>query len=189
MGHLGCDAAAANAIAAVVRDLLCCLCNGISAGVGIIIGNELGAGNLSLGKKYGDRAAILSVFFGLFYTIAVLALIPLVSLFVKLTPQAYDYMVGMFVILSVYMIGRCICTIVLNGVFTAGGDTMFDFVSLIIFMWCIALPCAFLGAFYFHLPVLLVYACTCLDEVGKVPAVLIHFKRYKWVKNLTRQLE
>ena len=34
MGHLGPDAAAANAIAAVVRDLMCCLCNGIAAGRG-----------------------------------------------------------------------------------------------------------------------------------------------------------
>ena len=95
-------------------------------------------------------------------------------------------MVWMFVILSVYMVGRCVCGIVINGIFSSGGDTLFDMYSLIVFMWGIALPCAFSGAFYFKLPVLLIYACTCLDEVGKVPWVIFHYKKYKWVKNLTR---
>ena len=103
-----------------------------------------------------------------------------------LTVQAHKYMVGMFVILSIYMIGRCVCTVVINGVFYSGGDAMFDFYSLIVCMWGIALPCAFLGAFYFHLPVLVIYGCTCLDEVGKVPWVMYHYKKYKWVKNITR---
>jgi len=186
MGHMGCDAAAANAIAAVVRDLICCLCNGISGGSGILIGNELGAGNLRKGRVYGDRAKILSILIGFACTAISLLSLPVVSQCVKLTEQAHYYLTGMFVILSVYMIGRTICTVVLNGIFSAGGDTLFDVYSLIIFMWCIALPCAFFGAFVFHLPVLVVYACTCLDEVGKVPWVLHHYKKYKWVKNITR---
>ena len=48
-----------------------------------------------------------------------------------------------------------------------------------------AVPLALLGAFVFHWPVLLVYACTCLDEVGKIPWVMAHFRKYKWVKDLT----
>ena len=53
MGHMGVDAAAANSVAAVVRDLTCCACNGIGSAAGIIVGNELGAGKLDLGKAYG----------------------------------------------------------------------------------------------------------------------------------------
>ena len=186
MGHMGADAAAANAVAAVVRDIMCCLCNGIAAGAGILIGNELGAGNLLRGKKYGDRAMILSFLIGLLSTFVILCTIPLVSHYMKLTEQAHHYMVGMFVILSVYMIGRCVCTVVINGIFSSGGDTLFDVYSLAVCMWGIALPCAFLGAFWFHLPVLVVYACTCLDEVGKVPWVMLHYRKYRWVKNITR---
>ena len=50
----------------------------------------------------------------------------------------------------------------------------------------IALPLAVLGTFVFHWPVWLVYGCTCLDEVGKIPWVVLHFRKYKWVQNLTR---
>ena len=93
-------------------------------------------------------------------------------------------MVGMFMILSFYMIGRCVCTVVINGIFSAGGDTLFDVYSLVVCMWGIALPCAFAG-YYLGWHVLIVYACTCLDEVGKVPWVIWHHKRYKWVRNIT----
>lgn len=34
MGHMGTDAAAANSIASVVRDLVCCMCNGLASGGG-----------------------------------------------------------------------------------------------------------------------------------------------------------
>lgn len=50
MGHLGVDAAAANSVAAVVRDIICCLSAGISGAAGIMVGNELGAGNLKRGN-------------------------------------------------------------------------------------------------------------------------------------------
>lgn len=186
MGHMGRDAAAANSIAAVVRDLVCCMCNGLAGACGILIGNKLGAGDLDMGKIYGERSMILSFIIGVISAVGILCIIPVISSFVKLTGQAHYYMVWMFVILSLYMIGRCVCTIVINGIFSSGGDTLFDMYSLIVCMWGIALPCAFAGAFYFHLPVLLIYACTCLDEVGKVPWVMYHYKKYRWVKNLTR---
>lgn len=186
MGHLGRDAAAANSVAAVVRDLLCCMCNGIAGAASIMIGNELGAGNLELGKKYGNRITIFSFIIGAVTSFIILALIPLVTNLLKLTPLAREYLTGMFFILAVYMIGRCVCTVVINGVFYAGGDALFDLVSLCVCMWGIALPCAFAGAFYFHLPVLAVYACTCLDEVGKIPWVMFHYRKYRWVKNITR---
>ena len=186
IGQLGPDAAAANAIAAGVRDLMCCLCNGLCTAGGILIGNELGAGRLDQGRKYGDRLAILSYIIGFFCTFVILAIIPVVKHYMKLTDKAQGYLVGMFVILSIYMIGRCVNTIIINGIFSAGGDTMFDFYSLAVTMWGLAVPSAFLGAFVFRWPPVVVYACTCIDEVGKLPWVYLHFRRYKWVRDLTR---
>ena len=186
IGQLGPDAAASNAIAAGVRDLMCCLCNGLCTAGGILIGNELGAGRLEQGRKYGDRLAILSYIIGFFCTFVILAIIPVVKQYMKLTDKAQGYLVGMFVILSIYMIGRCVNTIIINGIFSAGGDTMFDFYSLAVCMWGLAVPCALISAFWLHWHVLIVYSCTCLDEVGKIPWVMHHYRKYKWVKNLTR---
>lgn len=186
MGHMGTDAAAANSIASVVRDLVCCACNGLSSGGGILVGNKLGAGDLKLGKLYGDRIAKMGFICGFLSTVVMLAVTPLIMCFVKLTPAASRLLVSMMVIMSVYMIGRAVNTVIINGIFAAGGDTMFDMYSLVVTMWMIAVPLAALGTFVFHWPVPVVYACTCLDEVGKIPWVMIHYRKYKWVKDLTR---
>ena len=186
MGHLGTDATAANSVAAVVRDLVCCLCNGLASGGGILVGNELGAGELKKGKLYGDRLVKLAFLTGGLSTVVMLVLTPVIMSFVKLTPGAQKYLLGMMLIMAFYMIGRAVNTIIINGIFAAGGDTMFDMYSLAITMWCIAVPLAAAGTFLFHWPVLVVYACTCLDEVGKIPWVLHHYRKNKWVRDLTR---
>lgn len=186
MGHMGVDAAAANSIAAVVRDLVCCACNGIGSAAGIMVGNELGAGNLELGKKYGIKLKNISYVIGFISTAIVLAVTPAVVHGVILTDAARKYLIGMMIIMSIYMIGRCVNTVTINGVLDGGGDTLFDMYSLIVCMWMIAIPLALAGAFVFHWSPLAVYACTCLDEVGKIPWVMYRFRKYKWVKDLTR---
>ena len=186
MGHMGVDAAAANSVAAVVRDLVCCMCNGIGSAAGIIVGNELGAGRLEQGKKYGIRLTKNSFVIGFISMGIVLAVTPLVVNGVILTDKARGYLVWMMVIMSFYMIGRCVNTVTINGVLDGGGDTLFDLYSLIVCMWMIAIPLALCGAFVFHWSPLAVYACTCLDEVGKIPWVMIRVRKYKWVKDLTR---
>ncbi|MBQ9686504.1 MAG: MATE family efflux transporter [Oscillospiraceae bacterium] len=186
MGHMGSDAAAANSVASVVRDLICCACNGIGSAAGIMVGNELGAGELEQGKAYGIKLKNLSFVIGFASTGLVLVITPLVVKMVILTDAARGYLTGMMIIMAVYMIGRCVNTVTINGVLDGGGDTLFDMYSLAVCMWGIAIPLAVLGAFVFHWPVLFVYACTCLDEVGKIPWVMIRFQKYKWVQNLTR---
>ena len=187
MGHMGTDAAAANAVAAVVRDLICCVCNGVASAAGIMVGNELGAGDLEKGKAYGIKLKNMSYIIGFGSTAVVLALTPLVVRIVILTEEAQQYLTGMMIIMAVYMIGRCVNTVTINGVLDGGGDTIFDMYSLAVCMWGIAVPLAAIGAFVFHWPVLVVYACTCLDEVGKIPWVMYRFRKYKWVKDLTRE--
>ncbi len=188
MGHMGTDAAAANSVAAVVRDLICCMCNGIGSAAGIIVGNEFGAGRLELGKAYGIKLKNISFVIGFFSTALVLAVTPVVVKMVILTDQARGYLTGMMVIMSFYMIGRCVNTVTINGVLNGGGDTIFDMYSLVVCMWMIAIPLALAGAFVLHWSPLAVYACTCLDEVGKIPWVMVRLRKYKWVQDLTRQM-
>ena len=186
IGHMGSDAAAANSVSAVVRDLVCCACNGIGNAAAIMVGNELGAGKLELGKAYGLKLTRISWVIGFASTALVLAVTPLVLHMVILTDDARKELTGMMIIMAVYMIGRCVNTVVINGVLDGGGDTTFDMYSLAVAMWGIAVPLAILGAFVFNWPVLAVYACTCLDEVGKIPWVMVRMRKFKWVRDLTR---
>ena len=188
MGHIDQDAPAANSVASSVIELVCCLCNGLASGGGILVGNALGAGDLVKGKLYGTRLVKMSFFVGIATSLVMFAITPLVMSIVHLSTTAEAYLHSMMIVMSVYTVGRVVNTITINGVFAAGGDTLFDMYSLAVTMWGLALPLAVLGTFVFHWPVWLVYACTCLDEVGKIPWVMIHFRKYKWVRDLTRDL-
>ena len=186
IGHMGEDAAAANSVTGVMRELISCLCNGIGNAAAIMVGNELGAGDLEKGKAYGLKLKNISWIIGAGSSLVVIAVIPLLKLVVKLNDESARYLTGMMLITAFYMIGRCVNTITINGVLDGGGDTFFDFISLLISMWFIAVPLAILGAFVFDWHVFAVYACTCLDEVGKIPWVMARVRKYKWVRNLTR---
>lgn len=185
MGHLGTDATAANSVAAVVRDLVCCLCNGLCQRRCGTPPKRAGSRDLKPENLYGDRLLVLAFLTGIVSAAVMLLMTPLIMMFVKLTDGAQDYLLEMMLIMSFYMIGRR-SMIVINGIFAAGGDTMFDMYSLMVVMWGIAIPLAAAGTFFLDLPVLVVYACTCLDEVGKIPWVLIHYRKNKWVKRLDK---
>ena len=43
--------------------------------------------------------------------------------------------------------------------------------------------------FVLKLPVVVIYALINIDEIVKLPAVYIHYKKYKWLNNLTRKEE
>lgn len=186
MGHLGSDAAAAFSLANIVKNLLICVCMGIGSGGGILVGNELGANHLERAKAYGIRTARLSILFGAITGGVLLLLRPMIVSMASLTPEAKTYLNGMLAICAYYCIGKSVNCTTIGGIFCAGGDSKFGFLCDTVTLWGITVPLGLLAAFVWKLPVLAVYLIINLDEIIKLPAVYIHFKKYKWVKNLTQ---
>lgn len=185
MGHLGSDAVAANSIANIVKNLVACFCLGLGSGGGIMVGNELGAGRLDKAKEYGDRLCRLSVLCGVASGIVLLALSPLILAVTDLSITANTYLKWMLVMCSYYMVGKSVNGTTIAGIFCAGGDSKFGFLCDTVTMWCITVPLGLLTAFKLKLPVLAVYFIVNLDEIVKLSAVYRHYKKYKWVKDLT----
>ncbi len=88
---------------------------------------------------------------------------------------------------SAYMVGKSVNMTIIDGIFCAGGDSKFGFICDCITMWCITVPLGFIAAFALKLPVFAVYLIINLDEMVKLPAVYKHYKKYLWVKDLTRK--
>lgn len=186
MGHLGSDAVAANSVANIVKNIIACVCLGIGTGSGILVGNELGSGNLEVAKKYGRLLCKISLITGAVSGLFILLSSPLVLMFTaNLTEQAHAYLQIMLYICSYYIIGKSLNSTVIAGIFCAGGDTRFGLICDAVTMWIIIIPLGAFAAFILHLPVLAVYFLLNLDEWIKLPAVYRHYKQYKWVKNLT----
>lgn len=186
MGHLGSDAVAANSVANILKNIIACVCNGIGIGAGIIVGNELGKGEMERATEYGNRLFKLAVFAGAVSGLILLAVSPVLRIFTgSLSAQAHSYLKNMMYICTYYMIGKSVNATVIAGVFCAGGDTKFELKCDAVTMWVILIPIGMITAFVLKLPIMVVYFIISMDEIIKLPAVYRHYKKYNWVRNLT----
>lgn len=183
LGRLVEDVAMANSIATIIKDLVSCLCYAIASGSVIVIGNELGANRLDKAKLYGDKLFKIGVISGIILGIVAAASSPLVIKFVNLSEKAEHYLLIMLLMCSYYILGRSINSILIGGIFSAGGDTKFGFICDTLTMWAFIVPFGFL-AYKLDWPPMVVYFILNLDEIIKIPAVIIHYRKYKWVKNI-----
>lgn len=186
LGHMGSDAVAANSIASIVKSMVQCVIRGVSAGAGILVGNLLGANELEKAKTYGGRITRISILIGVVTGTILIILSPFVSHVAPMSDTARGYLQFMMVVLGFNLMGQSVNTTVLDGIFCAGGDAKFDMIGNLGAMWCFSVPLGFITAFVFHAPVWLVYIIISLDEIVKLPAVYKHYKKYVWVRNITR---
>lgn len=187
LGHLGTDATAASSVAGVAQQLIQCTTNGLSTGAGIMIAGLLGKNLLNKAKEYGRQFWHVSVWSGVMNVLLIGGVGMLVYRFYALEPMAKAYLVQMLVFGALYMFAYSFNTIIVCGIFPAGGDSKYDAVSVIFATWCFAIPLALLGCFVFNWPVMVVYILMCLDEIIKVPFIPVRYKKYLWVNNLTEE--
>lgn len=187
MGHLGKAVTTAYSAAVIVRNLSVSLCRGLCQGTEIILANVLGAGAMEEGKRLGRKCSRFSVLCGLLCGGFTLLVGPVLSHFMTLSDEARGDLEVMIYISTFYVFTQCINMVVVCGVFTAGGDTAFDAYSVAVAMWFIIIPLTLMAVFWWKLPPLAVYCIISLDEVVKLPWIYAHYKKYKWLRNITRE--
>ena len=186
IGHLGSDAVAAYSVAGIIRNLSTCVAQGVGTAGAILVGNELGRNEIEQAKFYAKRVTWLSAGFGVCSGALLLSLRPVLLNLVALSPAANGYLSGMLLVCSYYVIASQINSTVIGGIFCAGGKSRFGCICDGVVLWGIITPLALLAAFYWQLPVLVVYVVLNLDECIKVPVVLWYYRKYTWAQNLTR---
>lgn len=185
MGRLGTDAVAANSIASIAKNLVICFCLGLGGGGSILVGNELGAGNPDRAKAYGAALCRLSALGGAVTGAFLLAVSPAILRFSSLSARAREYLGCMLVVSAFYLIGKSINSMTIGGIFCAGGDSKFGLICDAVTLWCVIIPVGMAAAFVYKAPVPAVYALLSMDEIVKLPAVYWHYRKYRWVRNIT----
>ena len=185
MGHLGTDAVAANGIANISKNLVVCFCLGLGNAGSIIVGNRLGADRLQEAKEAGGTLTRTAIIAGIVSGLVLIALSPFITKMVDLTPTARGYLQKMLLFSSCYIAGKSVNCMTIGGIFAAGGDSKFGMLCDSVTLWCITVPLGCICAFILKLPVMVVYFVLNLDEIIKLPVVYKHYKKYKWIKNLT----
>ena len=189
MGHMNEDVVAASSVASTVRNLCSIACFAMAGGASVLLGIKIGEGKMEEAKEYATRSCHATLGLGVLTGLIILAVRPIVFMSFTLSEQAYNYLDIMLIISSYYVIGQAMNTLLIAGIFRAGGDSRFGLICDTITMWVVAVPLGFLSAFVLKLPPMVVYFILCLDEFWKIPVVYKHYRSFKWLKNITRELE
>ena len=188
LGHLGEDIVAANSVVGTVRQLGTVLCFGLAYGGAIVVGKNIGSGNMDLAERNASRLARITILSGVLGAVLIVCLYPVLPYIAKLNETAAHYRNVILFMNTYSIIGASINTVLICGIFRAGGDSKFGFVADTINMWCISVPLGLLAAFVFKFPPLWVYFVLYLDEFEKMPFVIRHYFKKGWLKNITRDI-
>ena len=189
MGHMNADVVAANSVVSTVRNLCMIMGFALGSGASVLLGIEIGEGRIEDARRDARKSCYVTLVVGIATGILILLLRPLVFMCFSLTDRAEGYLNIMLWISSYYVVGQAMNTLLISGVFRAGGDSKFGMICDIIVMWGISVPLGFLCAFVWNLPPMAVYFILCLDEFWKIPAVYVHYKKFGWLKDITREYE
>lgn len=191
LGHIGDDMVAANAVAIMVVNVGAIACRGFANATTIVVSNALGENKIEETKVYARRMLLLTIAVSLLGGIIIIAIRPVMLVYYKdkLSPTALSYLSVLMFMTTWRLLGEGINTCLICGCFRGGGDTKFGMILDSIFMWAVAVPLMALAAYVFKLPALAVYFVMSLDEFYKMPVVFIHYKKMKWLNNITRNFD
>ena len=186
LGHISSDALAANNIASTFYQYAKVVTFAMSSCSGVMIANAIGKGDRELVKQEGRTLSVIDVFLG----IALAALLfflrkPLLSLY-TLTPGALALADSLIILQAVIMLGMAYQMPVSFGVIQGGGDAGFVVKMNSICTWCIVIPLTFMGAYWWHVPIVLLVLIIQSDQLFKCIPVFVRFRKYTWIKKLTR---
>ena len=186
LGRMGEDIVAANSIVATVRQLCSVLCFGMAYGGAVVIGKTIGSGNMALAERNASRLAKSTILAGVLGGILLICLNPLLPYLAELSEGASHYRNILIYINAFSTVGAAINTVLICGIFRAGGDSKFGFIMDTICMWAVSVPLGLISAFVLQLPPIWVYVILYLDEFEKMPVVIIHYFKKGWLKDITR---
>jgi putative MATE family efflux protein len=186
LGHLSDDAIAANSVATTFYQYLKVIVLAMSSTSAVMIGNAIGRGDMKRVKSDARTMAVLDVCIGLVLGLTLFALRnPLLSMY-NLSPSATVMAEHLIIIMSVIMVGMSYQMPVSFGIIQGGGDAKFTMRMNMISTWLIVMPLSFAAAFWWKWPVELVVLAIQSDQIFKGLPTFIHFRKYKWMKKLTK---
>ncbi|MCF0228404.1 MAG: MATE family efflux transporter [Parasporobacterium sp.] len=188
IGHQGNDLVSASSVCIIVMNIVSGFITGYASASGIITGQMLGRKELADAKRAGGFLIRWCLIYGIIIGIIVVLLTPAIcGLYTGLTDEAQHLLKIMLWFAGFRCIGKFINAFLAIGLFSAGGDIIYLAKLDIINMWGIVLPLGVLAAYVFKLPPIVVYIVLNLDEYYKLYFMIARYRKYDWVKNLTRK--
>lgn len=188
IGQLSTQAAAANAIAIVVKQLAQVVSLGVAFATAVILGKMIGENEINQAQYYSVKLLRLSLILAVISSIGIFIIRPLPAKYMALTETAAFYLSHMLLVLMFAFIAQAFNTTMIVGIFRAGGDSKFGLIADVASMWFFSVPMGILAGFVFKWDIRIVYIFLLSDEFLKVPICILRYRTGIWLKDVTRTI-
>ena len=184
-GHTGTDALAAMSIMQTLQMLSKILIGGFCGSSAIIIGNEIGRGDVARVERYCSRFHRVALVVGALSAVLVFALIkPIQTLYSIEGTVVGGYVRQCMYVLCAYIFLNANNSINVEGIFRSGGDVKFITLMDMGSIWLVGMPVTFLLGIVLKLDIVYVYSAYIVLELYKLPLGYFRFRTGKWLNHL-----
>lgn len=184
----GLDAVAGLNISSTISNLFNVAFIAMGSAIAIIVGQQLGAGELEKAKDTDTKLIAFSVMscFGIGAVMVVLA--PLFPMLYNCTQEVKDLATAFIRICAMCM---PIYAFAHAAYFTlrSGGKTIVTFLFDSVFMWCLVIPLAYVLSRYTEMQVVYLYLLCQLMDLIKCAIGLVLLKKGTWIQNIVKVQE
>ncbi|MBE6003826.1 MAG: MATE family efflux transporter [Lachnospiraceae bacterium] len=178
------EAIAAVAVFRTLEGLVIGFFAGFSNAASILVGKEVGTGNLDLAYQRAWRLIYLcQIVIGIVVSTLVVLHTPILTI-MGMTGESFRIAFGFICIYAVASFIR-MGNWTQNDTFRAAGDASYGTILEIVFMWLMLIPLVWVTGMILRLPTLLVFACCYVDEPIRYVLMQVHLYRGKWIKPVT----
>ncbi len=178
------EAIAAIAVFRTLEGLIIGFFAGFSNASSVLVGKEVGAGNVDTAYRRAWRLVYLCQgFIGVIGLALILLHTPILRV-MGMRDASFDIAFGMVCIYAAAAVIR-MGNWTQNDTFRAGGDATYGTVLEIVFMWLMVLPLVYLSGMVWKLPTLAVFAFCYADEPIRYVMMQRHLFSGKWMKPVT----
>lgn len=186
VGRMGTEVVAANSINSVANQFVTVFIFGIGSAAAVIIGNTIGEGNYEKAKEYASTITVFSLVMGVISAAIIYVMRPYIVELYNVSQETKLIAIDIMSATSLIVIFQSMAVNTMMGVLRGGGDNKFVLINDVIYMWLIAIPFGFIGAFVWKLPIAVVFLIIKSDEILKTIASIIRIGSGKWINDITR---
>ena len=178
------EAIAAVAVFRTLEGLVIGFFAGFSNASSILVGKEVGTGNLDIAYSRAWRIIYLcQMVIGILVLMLVLLHTPILVL-MGMKGESFRIAFGFICIYAVAAFIR-MGNWTQNDTFRAAGDASYGTIMEIVFMWLMVIPAVWITGMILRFPTLLVFACCYIDEPIRYVLMQRHLYSGKWIKPVT----
>lgn len=187
--RLGVSAAASIQITSTIINLFMIAIFALGNAAMIIVGKEIGRGDIENGKLYAKKLYKLAVKIGIVVGLVIFIIAPVVVRFFNMPSEVLNASKIILRINSFILIFRTYNFMMIVGILRGGGDAKYGVIMQGFVMWFIGIPVVYFAAFYLKLPIYYVVAFCLVEDIVKLFFVRHRFRSGLWIKDITGNLE